>query len=191
MARGIAREEAVLAATIVVLQSHGYAGLTLDRVAAEARASKATIYRRWSGKAELVKAALDALDASDQAAVPDTGALRSDLLAVVRSLREKASPSYLAMMTDVVAAARHDTALAELLRAHVEDDTLSPFRAVLLRAKQRGAIARSVDDALVHDVAEAMIVQRLQRGRRLDAAFAARLVDGVLLPLVQARGARS
>jgi AcrR family transcriptional regulator len=191
MARGKPREDAVLAATIVVLQSHGYAALTIDRVAAVAHASKATIYRRWAGKPELVKAALDALDAAHDATVPDTGALRTDLLAVVRSLREKASQPYLAMMTDVVAAARHDPVLARLLQAHVEDETLSPFRAVLQRAKLRGVVSRSVDEGLVHDVAEAMIVQRLQRGRRLDTAFAGRLVDGVLLPLVQARAVRS
>jgi len=59
---GEPREGAILAATVQLLQAVGYGALTIDGVAAEAHASKATVYRRWRGKAELVKAALDSLD---------------------------------------------------------------------------------------------------------------------------------
>ncbi|HEY9378647.1 MAG TPA: helix-turn-helix domain-containing protein, partial [Jiangellaceae bacterium] len=48
------REDEILDATVRVLVNVGYDKLTLDAVAAEARASKATLYRRWKGKAELV-----------------------------------------------------------------------------------------------------------------------------------------
>ena len=43
--------------TLQLLQEHGYDRLTVDAVAAAARASKATVYRRWPSKAELVLAA--------------------------------------------------------------------------------------------------------------------------------------
>ncbi|HXD24486.1 MAG TPA: helix-turn-helix domain-containing protein, partial [Propionibacteriaceae bacterium] len=47
-----ARETELLAVTLQLLQQHGYDRLTLDAVAATARASKATVYRRWPTKAE-------------------------------------------------------------------------------------------------------------------------------------------
>ena len=49
----------LLAAVIGLLGESGYEAMTMDAVAARAHASKATIYRRWPGKAELVRAAVD------------------------------------------------------------------------------------------------------------------------------------
>ena len=64
----MAREQAVLAATAELLVERGYAALTTDAVAVRAGASKATIYRRWPNKAQLVRATLDAADAARNAA---------------------------------------------------------------------------------------------------------------------------
>jgi AcrR family transcriptional regulator len=73
------RETELLAVTLRLLQEHGYERVTVDAVAATARASKATVYRRWPSKAELVLAAF--IEGIRQVAVPpDTGTLRGDLL---------------------------------------------------------------------------------------------------------------
>ena len=73
------REAELLAVTLELLQEHGYDRLTVDAVAMTARASKATIYRRWPTKAELVLAAF--VEGTRHVAVdPDTGSLRGDLL---------------------------------------------------------------------------------------------------------------
>ena len=70
------REAELLAVTLELLQEHGYDRLTVDAVAAKARASKATVYRRWPSKAELVLAAF--IEGIRQIAVPpDTGTLRT------------------------------------------------------------------------------------------------------------------
>ncbi len=75
------RETELLAVTLQLLQEHGYDRLTVDAVAATARASKATVYRRWPSKAELVLAAF--IEGIRQVAVPpETGTLRGDLLKV-------------------------------------------------------------------------------------------------------------
>ena len=72
-----ARESELLAVTLQLLQERGYDGLTVDEVAATARASKATMYRRWPTKAELVLAAvMEGVNQLDKA--PDTGDLRTD-----------------------------------------------------------------------------------------------------------------
>jgi AcrR family transcriptional regulator len=184
LVRGKAREEAILSSTIALLGELGYDAITMDAVAARAHASKATMYRRWRNKAELVKAALDALDAKDNSLIPDTGALRSDLVAVMRAARDKATAPYMAMILDLVVAARRDPALAASLRAHIEDEELSPFRVVLQRAVQRRALPAGAPTELVHEVAEAMISRQLQAGSPFDDTFILRVVDDVLLPLL-------
>ena len=187
MARGQVREDAILKATHAELLAHGYANLTIDGVARRAAASKATIYRRWSEKAELVKACLDALDAADTAAVPETGALRSDLLALLKSLAQKASPGYVNMLQDLLLCAKRDPALRKALRVHVDAEEQSPIHVVLARHFKK----RELDFELIHEVAEGMLIRQLQRGAPLDAAFARRVVDRVLLPVIRAQRAKA
>ena len=75
------REQEILGATLEILVEAGYDRLTMDAVATRARASKATLYRRWNGKATLVIDALMSQKAPLVAPV-DTGSLRGDLLAM-------------------------------------------------------------------------------------------------------------
>src|SRR6202451_3503036 len=74
------RDVALRDAALALLAEIGYDRLTIDSVAARAHASKATIYRRWPGKAELVVDALTSLKGAPL--VPDTGTLRGDLEAI-------------------------------------------------------------------------------------------------------------
>ena len=84
--RGEALERAIFAAVIDQLAAVGYAGLTMDGVAAAASTGKAALYRRWPSKAELVADALDhALPAPEDA--PDRGNIREDL---IEHMRQKA-----------------------------------------------------------------------------------------------------
>src|SRR3954447_6644599 len=77
--RDESRDAVILAATLEVLADVGYDRLTMDAVAARAKASKATLYRRWTNKVTLVIEALQ--HAKSPTDVPDTGSLREDLLA--------------------------------------------------------------------------------------------------------------
>ena len=72
-------EGAILDAVQELLIENGYAGTTIGAVADRARCGRSAIYRRWENKAELVVAAVRALQVT--AAVPDTGTLRGDLIA--------------------------------------------------------------------------------------------------------------
>lgn len=186
MPRGKVREDAILTAAREELEALGYAGLTIDGVARRAGSSKATIYRRWKNKAELVKACLDSLDAAGVAEIPETGALRSDLLALMASLSRKAKPAYVAMLQDLLHAAKRDPTLAEALHAHADDDELSPIHSVLARHLE----PRAVNFDLLHEVAEALLIRQLQRGAPLNPSFARRVVDQVLLPLIASARAR-
>ena len=89
------RREAILAAAIALVAEVGYDRMTVDALAARAGVSKPTIYRRWpGGKAEIIVDAIRA-ERADGAALPDTGSLRGDLIALHprhdRGLRRRTS----------------------------------------------------------------------------------------------------
>ncbi|WP_273735525.1 TetR/AcrR family transcriptional regulator [Mycolicibacterium septicum] len=184
MVRGMEREQAVLAATAELLVERGYQALTTDAVAARAGASKATIYRRWPNKAQLVRATLDAADAARNASVPDTGELRSDLFAVMDAVAADVADPLTRVTAELATLMRHDAQLAEAIREHLAKEELSPFHDALQRAIVRGDIAADTDVELIHDVAEAMILRQVHLDLPVDAAFSARLIDDVLLVLL-------
>src|SRR5260370_30443919 len=102
------RETELLAVTLRLLQEHGYDRLTLDAVATTARASKATVYRRWPTKAELVLAAFT--EGIRQVAVPpETGTLRGDLLRVGQQACEQACKHGSTMRAVLVEVSRNPT----------------------------------------------------------------------------------
>src|SRR5882724_3495319 len=87
----------VLSATLEVFAEQGYAGVSVEAVAARAGVNKTTIYRRWPTKAELLGAALFSLR-DEEPEAPNTGSLREDLLTVLRRLVARAeTPRYRAI----------------------------------------------------------------------------------------------
>jgi AcrR family transcriptional regulator len=187
--RGRAREQAVLSAVIELLAEAGYEALTMDAVAARARASKTTIYKRWRGKPELVSAAVDTLVAGRLPADTDTGSLRGDLLAVVRAMSGHLTSDFLAMMSGLVEAMRRDPALAGVLRAHLMDDAPAA-RLIIGRAVARGELRSGAEvelAALAHEVIEAQLFRQMAVGAPFDDAFAAHVVDDLLMPVLSRR----
>jgi AcrR family transcriptional regulator len=187
--RGQAREQAVLSAVIELLAEAGYEALTMDAVAARARASKTTIYKRWRGKPELVSAAVDTLVAGRLPADTDTGSLRGDLLAVVLAMSGHLTSDFLAMMSGLIEAMRRDPALAGVLRAHLMDDAPAA-RLIIGRAVARGELRSGAEvelAALAHEVIEAQLFRQMAVGAPFDDAFAAHLVDDLLMPVLSRR----
>ena len=82
--RSTEADEAILEAAIDAFVEQGWNGLTIEGVAARAGVGKATIYRRYQSRMDLLFAAVRKL-AQERDPVPDTGTLRGDLLALVAS----------------------------------------------------------------------------------------------------------
>lgn len=189
--RGEPRERAILTAVISLLGEAGYEAMTMDAVAARAHASKATIYRRWPGKAELVRAAVDAHIAGRVPVDRDTGSLRGDLLAVLQAMRSHLTPEFMAMMSGLVHAMRTDSELAGRLRSLIDQDPVA--EQIIGRAVRRGELPAAAEQklaSLVHEVIEAQLFRQLMTSAELDAAFARHVVDDVILPLVAGTLAR-
>ena len=184
--RGAVREDAILRATLELLAESGYDQLTIDAVAARARSSKATIYRRWPGKAALVSTAVRRHAGQPAAAVPDTGSLRSDLLAALQAMRSSLSGQDAALILGLLSAMHRDPELAGAVREQVLHAKREVFGAVIARAAARGQVPATADGALLAEISSAVLLSRLLvTGEPLDDAFTQHLVDAVLLPALE------
>ncbi|MFN0280455.1 MAG: TetR/AcrR family transcriptional regulator [Kineosporiaceae bacterium] len=190
---GADREQEILDAALEVLREVGYDKLTIDTVAARARASKATLYRRWPGKADLVADAMSQLDGGEPA-LPDTGTLRGDLLAMADArIGGILDPGQMDLVCGLSTAMHRDRALGVALRGRFIDPRRNCVRVLLERARDRGEVADGVDLELVGQIVPAIIMFRLSFGP-VDEPFEAlvrQIVDDVVLPAVRNAGGRS
>jgi AcrR family transcriptional regulator len=175
------REAELLAVTLRLLQEHGYDGLTVDAVASEARASKATVYRRWPSKAELVLAAF--IEGIRQVAVPpETGTLRDDLLQVGEKICRQGQQNAGTIRAVLVEASRHP-ALKEALQHQFLDQRKDMIQHIMRQAVDRGEIAESaIPDDLWDLLPGYLIFRSIIPGRPPTGDTVQALVDGFILP---------
>jgi AcrR family transcriptional regulator len=138
---------AILDAALELLTETGYADLTVEAIAARAGVGKQTIYRWWRGKAAVILDALvDSVTAAETVVLPDTGDLRADLRAVLRStVAEFADPQ----LSATTRALTIETLADDELAAQVRDRLLRPQLAAVqdrLRTGQRAGQVRTDAD---------------------------------------------
>jgi AcrR family transcriptional regulator len=188
--RDPSRDEVIRAAILRLLADVGYSALTMDAVASEAGVGKATIYRRWRTKEELVVDTVSELNAVEAEPV-DTGSLEGDLRVLLQSLVALVNSPAGAATQALLSSMQHHPALAGAFRQGPMAVWRAAFDEMWLRAEQRGEIAAGFAGSVVAEAIGAPIVQRwLVNGEPVDAAFAETVVDVVALPLLRANGAR-
>jgi len=181
--RGDALLDAIHAAVLDELADNGYAGLSIERVADRAHTGKASIYRRWPSRMELV---LEALDRTlpDPEQVVQGADLRSDLLAVLRRIAGVMTSRYGGAARACLGPGV-DPELSEAMRARLLAPRRAAFLALLHEAARRGEVR---PEALTERIAELgptlLHGEMLHRGRIDDEAVVA-IVDEVLLPLLR------
>jgi AcrR family transcriptional regulator len=176
-----ARETELLAVTLRLLQEHGYDRLTVDAVANVARASKATVYRRWPSKAELVLAAF--IEGIRQVAVPpETGTLRGDLLRLGELVCEQASKHGSTMRAVLVEVTRNP-ALNDVMQRQFVDQRHELIQHVLQQAVDRGEIDRAAINDELWDLLPGYLVFRSVIANRAPTHQTVQaLVDEVVIP---------
>lgn len=179
------RDEALRGAALKLLAEQGYDRLTVDGIAAEACASKATIYRRWSNKAELVIDAIACKKAELEA--PDTGSLEGDLDALVEQTATGEIPVDAPVMIGLVSALPHDAELRAVVQERLITPQVRVLTTVLERAKRRGEIAASADLALITSVVPAMVMYRmLLNPMPVERGFFREVLNTIVLPALRA-----
>ena len=179
------REDEILDATVDLLMEVGYDRLTMDAVAKQARASKATLYRRWESKASLVVEALARGKSSPHIVEHDTGSLREDLLATFCG-HEGMSGAATGILGSVLTAVSTDPEFAERFRAEFIAPKLAVSQAIYERAQARGEIRADIDIDLIAPALAGILLHRAYMlGAPIDDATIQRAIDHVILPAVQ------
>ena len=184
--RSAAVHEAILRATIAVIREVGYDALTIEAVAARAGAGKATVYRRWSCKEELVAAAIEQVMRSIP--VPDTGSLQGDLDLLVGEMIELyQEPASARMLSGLVSAMARSRRIADAVRRGFLATRRSALRQALERGRRRGELRRGADLELAIDMLSGPLLYRqLVTGGRLDRRVARQVVAITLAGLAPA-----
>ncbi|MGB9223898.1 TetR/AcrR family transcriptional regulator [Mycobacterium sp.] len=175
------REAELLAVTLRLLQEHGYDRLTVDAVACAARASKATVYRRWPSKAELVLAAF--IEGVRQAVIPpNTGSLRGDLLKVGEMCCQQANDHASTIRAVMVQASRHP-ALNDAMQHQFIDQRRALMRHVFQQAVDRGEIAQAAITDELWDLLPGYLIFRGITGNQPPTRRTVQLlVDHFMIP---------
>ena len=183
-------DRAILRAVIELIAAQGVRDLRMDDVADRARVGKATIYRRYRSKHELVTAAVSAL--VSEIAVPDSGSTRADLVALMHSAVEVYSGSVEAgVMPSLVDAMSRDVELARRVREGFLAGRRAALRAVLERGVARGDLRADLDLELALDVLGGPLFYRLLiTGGAIDRKLADGVVELILRGFAPARPSR-
>ncbi len=180
-------ERRILAAAITVLADCGYEGVTFEEVARRSGASKATLYRRWKSKREMVIAALKAGPAGrDEANQIDTGSLRGDLNALCRRLDQtmRSTDGQTAML--LLQAGLEDPDLCEAIETSMGPTGARLPSSVIDAAVGRGELPPAVDPFPYEEVVGAALLIRRLNGLLVDDDYLEALIDTVLVPALLA-----
>jgi AcrR family transcriptional regulator len=175
---GAELENALLQAAWDEARAVGYAGLTMEGVAARAGTGKAVLYRRWPKRAELVLAAMRHHVGSITDQVPDTGDLREDVLIVLRQIRDRAKQ----IGPDIIHGLRMES---QDLPPEVFAITPAVMMTLLARAAERGDVRLEKVTPLVAALPGILIRHELfLSSATVSEAYLTEIVDDIFLPLV-------
>lgn len=191
-ARDAGRDRRIIEATLDLLADEGYAALTMAEVAVRAEVSKATVYRRWASREDLVADALESLEFTQ----PDTGAplpanLRDDLVQTLTGTSGCTGARGGRLTAVLLATTRSDPEVTSALRRRYVAAQRAGVAGCLLRAQERGETDGTRVERLLAPgrleitAAIALIMhQPLFEDAPLEVGFIEHVVDDVLMPLV-------
>ncbi|TXS55578.1 TetR/AcrR family transcriptional regulator [Streptomyces sp. t39] len=181
------REAELYTAVLDLLREVGYDALTMDAVAGRTRASKATLYRQWGSKAELVVKAMRHNKPAGFSDI-DTGTLHGDFHAMLDRTDDCQMEKDSALMRGLAQAIHTNPDLHEALRDLLIEPEISGLGMLLRRAVDRGEI-RADNPALgyvVHMIVGAFVARQMIEDRTPDRAFLTDYLDAVVLPALAA-----
>jgi AcrR family transcriptional regulator len=173
-------------AVLGLVREVGYEAMTMDAVAARAHSSKATLYRQWGGKPQLVASALNHHRVG-KLVTTDTGSLRGDLLEHAASMVD-ACDRDAPLVAGLAHAVLSDPELSAAVREIVIGPAHASFTEIVQRAVQRGEIP--LNPAAAEFCPQAMVglalMRDLHEGLPADRDYLTRVVDTLILPALKA-----
>ena len=187
--RGQTLERAIFDSVLDQLRTVGYAGLTMEGVAAGAHTGKAALYRRWASKDNLVVDTIDHVLPSP-CDLPDHGDVREDLLDLLRLMAGFLNSPAGCALENVIADIEPDGRFAQLLHERVKEPRKRMLLDLLGRGADRGQVRPEAVSQLVADVGPALLMQRFSaEGPPVPDAYVVSVVDDIVMPLLRAPAA--
>jgi AcrR family transcriptional regulator len=174
--RDPACDAAILQAALDIFAADGYAGVSIDGVAARAGVGKATIYRRYSSKAELVAEAVRCGAQLDDR-LPDTGDLRADLTTMMQPLIDRLRGDDAKLLTTFALERLREPDLQEQFNRSVIGKKREHLRHLVASAVARGDLPADTDVDLVAEAPPALIWHHALYGLPLDDDLLDRILD--------------
>jgi AcrR family transcriptional regulator len=177
-------DEAVSRAVFKVLAECGMSGFTVGKVAACAGVGKATVYRRWPSRDDLIQEVWERIH--DELPKPDTGDVRTDLELFLGALVDHmADPERRVAISHLVTAAKVDPELGARFHAF-KQQRVEALRAIVRRAEDRGELRSGLDeDAVVEMIVAGIFYRIMVGGGALDRQYAQHCIDIVLDGIVE------
>jgi AcrR family transcriptional regulator len=148
----------VVAAVLRALRTRGYRAVTIEGIADQIKRARTSIYRRWPSKRHLVAyAVVSELGVSPAA---DTGSLRKDLEAAVRTLQRAFAGPLKQALPGLIADMAQDMELAALIRREVLATRRASMRQAFRRASARQEIREDLEIELLLDILTAPFYYR-------------------------------
>jgi AcrR family transcriptional regulator len=183
--RGEVLQAAIFDAALAELAEVGYARLAIERIAARARTSKASVYKRWPSRAELVVAALQYRLPAEPDPVPDTGSLREDVLALLRRGAGLLDGLFGEAVRGLMVETLTDPERTARMRADMFTSRDNLMREILERAAARGDIPATAITPLRIRFAPVLVDHHfLIYGAPIPDDVLRGIVDDLLLPLL-------
>lgn len=177
------RETEILTAALDTLVEVGYDRLTMDAVAVRARASKATLYRRWESKQALVVDALRSSKNTTLAEDVDTGSLRGDLIASFCGEQSFTEERESQILLAVLSALHTDPVFTAEFREKFLLPKVRNSQAIYQRARDRGELAEGADPSLLGPALGGILLHRhMVIGEPLTNELVERVIDQIILP---------
>ncbi|MEU7425734.1 MULTISPECIES: TetR/AcrR family transcriptional regulator [unclassified Streptomyces] len=178
------REAELYEAVLDLLREVGYDALTMDAVAARTRSSKATLYRQWGGKAELVAKAVRHGKPGTLADEIDTGSLRGDLHALTLRADDCEMEQNSALMRGLAMATHSNPDLLRAFREHLIEPEMAELRRVLQRAIDRGEVREDNPalEFLIHMMIGGFAARTMIDQQPPTQSFLLSYIDAVVLP---------
>lgn len=168
-----------------VLREEGYSGFTFDAIAARAETGRAVLYRRWSRREDLLEATLRYF--WEPVDMPDTGSLREDALALLRSFNERRG-DMIAVLVVQLADYFRDTgnSLDDLRERFIGGPgRRSSFGALVERAVERGELVAAPDAERIANLPfELLRGNMIMHSGRVPDSEIIEIVDVIWLPLL-------
>lgn len=184
----LSRNLVILTATLDLLAENGYDALTIEAVAAKAKVGKATIYRRWSSKSELVIDTISSMSPFEnlEENLNTNQGLREQILDMYTLIYKCENNKFQHALAAIYSAAPSNKKLEEELQKDFCTRNKNTLKSIIKPFMKKTAQLTETDWNLIADIGPALITYRnLMAGKPFDRDHLEQLVDRLLMPLIQ------